>query len=177
MLQKIKAKIRGTIDIHRLIKDGLIAGKNLNIQYGVIIDPGHCWLIEIGDNVTLAPYVHILAHDASTKKALGYTKIGRVVIGNNVFIGAGTTILPNVKIGDNVVIGAKSLVTHDLPANGIYCGHECIKIADYSEWVEKQKARMNNAPIFDKSYTIGNITIDKKMEMREKLMDNIGYVI
>lgn len=149
----------------------------MNIQYGVIIDPGHCWLIEIGDNVTLAPYVHILAHDASTKKALGYTKIGRVVIGNNVFIGAGTTILPNVKIGDNVVIGAKSLVTHDLPANGIYCGHECIKIADYSEWVEKQKARMNNAPIFDKSYTIGNITIDKKMEMREKLMDNIGYVI
>lgn len=42
-------------------------GDNFHAQEGVIIDPGHCWLIEIGNNVTLAPRVHILAHDASTK--------------------------------------------------------------------------------------------------------------
>ena len=47
-----------------------------------IIDPGHCWLISVGDRVTLAPRVHILAHDASLKETLGYTKIGRVKIGN-----------------------------------------------------------------------------------------------
>ena len=60
IIEKIKAKIRGTIDLERLIKDGLSVGDNFHAQEGVIIDPGHCWLIEIGNNVTLAPRVHIL---------------------------------------------------------------------------------------------------------------------
>lgn len=70
------------------IDNGLKIGKNCEIKGEVIIDPGHCWLIEIGDNVTIAPRCHILAHDASTKRFLGHTVVGRVVIGNNVFIGA-----------------------------------------------------------------------------------------
>lgn len=71
------------------IENGLAIGKNAAIMGEVILDPGHCWLIEIGDNVTIAPRVHILAHDASTRREHGYAKIGRVTIGNNVFIGAG----------------------------------------------------------------------------------------
>lgn len=58
-LERIKALVRGSLDIKRLEKNGFVHGKNLNTQHGVIIDPGHCWLIECGDNVTLAPYVHI----------------------------------------------------------------------------------------------------------------------
>lgn len=49
IIEKIKAKIRGTIDLERLIKDGLSVGDNFHAQEGVIIDPGHCWLIEIGE--------------------------------------------------------------------------------------------------------------------------------
>ena len=66
---------------------------------GYELDPSHCWLIEIGDNVTFGPHVQVLAHDASMHNVLGYTKIGRVRIGNNVFIGAGSIVLPNVQIG------------------------------------------------------------------------------
>ncbi len=58
-----------------------------------MIDSSHCWLIQIGDNVTLAPGVHVLAHDASTKRSLGYTKIGIGQGGNNVFGGAHSVIL------------------------------------------------------------------------------------
>ena len=93
LLEKIKIKVRGSIDLQQLKKDGLIVGKNFNAMQGVIIDPGHCWLIEIGDNVTLAPNVHILAHDASMKKSLGYAKIGQVIIGNNVFIHKSSLLL------------------------------------------------------------------------------------
>ena len=177
ILERVKTKIRGTIDINRLKKDGLIVGKNFNTQYGVIIDPGHCWLIEIGDNVTLAPRVHILAHDASTKIPLGYTKIGKVTIGNNVFIGANTVVLPNVQIGNNVVIGAGSIVTTDLPSGGIYLGNPCRKIADYDEWVRKQKERMKSAPIYGESYIIDNITNDQKQQMKAELKDRIGYIV
>ena len=114
LVDKIKAKVRGSLDLDQLKQNGFKYGENFDTQYGVIIDPGHCWLIEIGNNVTLAPRVHILAHDASMKKFLGYTKIAPVKIGNNVFIGAGSIILPGVTIGDNVIVGAGSVVTKDL---------------------------------------------------------------
>lgn len=177
VFEYFKTKIRGSIDIDKLKRNGLVVGENLNIQYGVIIDPGHCWLIEIGDNVTLAPRVHILAHDASTKIPLGYTKIGRVSIGSNVFIGANTIVLPNVRIGDNVVIGAGSLVSHDIQGGGVYCGNPCVKIADYNEWVKKHKDMMQLAPRYDVHYIIGNITEEKKMQMKEELKDKIGFIV
>lgn len=176
-LERIKILIRGSLDIKRLEKNGFVHGKNFNAQHAVIIDPGHCWLIECGDNVTLAPYVHILAHDASTKISLGYTKIGKVKIGNNVFIGAGSTVLPGVTIGDDVIIGSMSLVTSNLLKSGVYAGNPCVKIMEYDEFVEKHKKKMKNSPIFDESYIIGNITEDKKEKMKEMLCDKIGYIV
>ena len=41
------------------IANGLKIGKNHNIKEEVIIDPSHCFLISIGDNVTIAPRAHI----------------------------------------------------------------------------------------------------------------------
>ena len=177
IIDTIKAKVRGTINLKQLIKDGLIIGKNFNVQEGVIIDPGHCWLIEIGDNVTLAPRVHILAHDASMNKSLGYVKIGRVNIGNNVFIGAGTIVLPNVTIGDNTIIGAGSVVTHSLERNGVYVGNPIRKIYNYNEWIEKEKKLINHVEKFDESYKIYAITKEKKDEMKKKLEKEIGYIV
>lgn len=102
----------------------------------MIIDPGHCWLITIGDNVTLAPRVH-----ASTKLYLGYTKIGCVEIGNNVFIGTGSIILPNVKISDNVIVGAGSVVTKNL-TSGVYAGNPCTLISSYESYMDRQKDKI-----------------------------------
>lgn len=177
MIEHIKTLIRGTINIKRLVKDGLKHGKNLNIQHGVIIDPGHCWLIEIGDNVTLAPNVHVLAHDASTKRFLGYTKIAKTIIGNNVFVGAGSIILPGVSIGDNVVIGAGSVVTSNLSGNGLYVGNPAKKIMDLDIWLDKKQIEINNSIIYDESYIIGNITEEKKKKMNDDLSDKIGYIV
>ena len=42
---------------------------------------------------------------------------GNVIIGDNVYIGAGAKILPNVKIGNNVKIGANAVVIEDIPDN------------------------------------------------------------
>lgn len=176
IVDRIKVKIRGTINLEQLKKDGLKIGKNFNVQEGCIIDPGHCWLIKIGDNVTLAPNVHILAHDASTKIPLGYTKIGKVKIGNNVFIGAGSIILPGVTIGDNVIIGSMSLVTKNLKSNCVYGGNPCKKIMGYDEFVEKHKDKMTNAYKFDENYTISNIDEEKKEEMNKKLENGMGYI-
>ena len=53
-----------------------------------------------------------------------------VKIGNNVWIGSDTTILPGVTIGDNSVIGAKSLVVKDIPENVIAIGSPCRQIKE-----------------------------------------------
>lgn len=67
---------------------GVRIGKNFDAPDSVI-DYCFGFLVTIGDNVTLSGTT-VLAHDGSTKKILGYSKVGNVVIGNNVFVGYGS---------------------------------------------------------------------------------------
>ena len=114
-LRTIYYRICHIHSVKEWVKEGLVIGENFHMFEVVIIDSSHIWHIEIGDDVTLAPRVLIFAHDGSTKKHVNYTKIGRVKIGNRVFIGAGSVILPGVTIGDDAAIGAGSVVTRDIP--------------------------------------------------------------
>lgn len=170
-------RLRGEFTTEKLIKMGMTVGKNFKRLNGVILDPGHCWLIEIGDNVTLAPRVHILCHDASTKQFLGYTKIGRVNIGNNVFVGTDTVVLPGVTIGDNVIVGANSTVTHDIPDNTVVAGSPARVICSLEQYVNKEKRRMKDAPCYDETYTLRkNVSMELRMKQKEELKGKIGYI-
>jgi maltose O-acetyltransferase len=156
----------------------MVVGENFKRLHGVILDPAHCWLITIGNNVTMAPNVHILAHDASTFNELGYTKIGKVTIGNNVFIGAGSIVLPNVTIGDNVIIGAGSVVTKNIESNSVYAGNPAVKLIDYCDYINKQKSKMTPSNTFSEEYTLRNkkITSTQKLKMNQTLESGIGFV-
>lgn len=175
-LKDIIRTIIGEVPTKRLIQRGLKVGKNFNRQQGCFIDPTHCWLIEIGDNVTMSIRVVLMAHDASTKKILGYTKIGKIKIGNNVFLGANTTVLPNIKIGDNSIVGANSVVTKDVPANCVVAGNPAKIICTIDEYREKNENMMRNN-ILGEEYTMrANVDEQKKREMIEILNDGIGYI-
>ena len=165
----IIAKIRGTIPLSKLEGLGFRHGRNFQMMPEVIIDPSHCFLISCGDDVTIAPRVHILAHDASTKRALDYTRISPVVIGNEVFIGAGSIILPGVTVGDRVVIGAGSVVTKSLPGNGVYAGSPARRICSYDEYVDRNRKALAESPVYDASYVIDVCTEAKKREMQDAL--------
>lgn len=155
-IKKIIRRLQGEIDVEKLVKRGLVVGENLTIMGGVIIDPAHCWHIKIGDNVTLAPRVHILAHDASTKLFLGYTLVKNVKIGDNVFVGAGSIILPGITIGDNVVVGAGSVVSHDIPSNSVVVGNPARVIKHLAEFLGKEKNLMNEGNRFGEEFTLRN---------------------
>lgn len=177
ILKEFVYRLRGEYTTEKLIKMGLKVGHNFKRLNGVILDPAHCWLITIGDNVTIAPRVHILAHDASTKEFLNYTKIGRVNIGNNVFIGAESVVLPNVTIGDSVVIGANSTVTKDIPSNSVYAGNPAKFICTIEEYIEKNKRKMEVSPVYGEEYTLRkNVDNKKKNIMYNDLKDKIGYI-
>ena len=167
-LKSIVYRLRSEVSTKDLIKFGLTIGKNFNRQEKCIIDQSHCWLIKIGDNVTLAPHVHILAHDASTWSAIGYTKIAPVIIGNNVFVGAGAIILPGVTIGDNTIIGSGSVVTQDIPGNSVSAGCPSKVISSYDEYVEKNRKLLEVSPKYDKSHTLRNRELYCRYERRNE---------
>lgn len=190
MLAKIYLAIRAFIR-HRIlhiddrsqleiaISNGLRMGKNCSVMGECIIDPGHCWLIEIGDRVTLAPRVHILAHDASTKRELGHTALAPVKIGSDVFVGAGSIILPGVTIGDHVVVGAGSVVSRSIPADSVAVGCPARVVGSYTDYMAKRRKQMQECPCYDWSYTLGGgITEEKRLQMVYELeKKGRGFVV
>lgn len=178
IIRRMIFKIRGEMDIEKLKKKGLIIGEETFINFGCVIDESFCHLVEIGNRVVFAPRVHILAHDASTKKSIGYTKIGCVTIGDDVFVGAGTIILPNIRIGNKVVVGAGSVVTSDIPDNSVVVGVPAKIISSYDEYMSKEKNRMSNLPVYKINYTVnGGVTDDMKRSMKNELLKARGGFI
>lgn len=161
-----------------LVKQGLTVGQNFSMLEDVYIDPSHLWLIAIGNDVTLAPRTQILAHDASTKQHLGKTRLGKVVIGDRVFVGASAIILPGVTIGSEVIIGTGSVVTKDIPSGVVVAGNPARVIGSLSEFLASRTSEMHSSPNFGMEYTIrGHVTEDKKREMVSKMRERIGYIV
>jgi len=83
--------------------------------------------LNIGNNVIIAKGTMIFTHDASVKNMKKFNIIKEefkeVKIEDNVFIGAGSIILPGITIGENTIIGAGSVVTRDIPKNCIAAGN------------------------------------------------------
>jgi len=157
---------------------GLVVGQNFHMLQDVAIDWSHCWHIRIGDDVTLARGVIILAHDASTKGSLGYTRIGKVDIGDRVFVGAASLILPGVRVGNDVVIGAGSVVTHDVADGTVVAGNPARVIATRDEWVARKRHELESSVIFGHEYTVGGgVTDSMKDEMNAGMVDRIGYIV
>jgi maltose O-acetyltransferase len=176
--RKILSKLRGDLTVDKLIDSGLILGKNVQIKKDVIIDPSHCWLIEICDDVVIAPRAIILAHDASSIHGKA-TRIGNVKIGKKTFVGAGAIILPGVKVGENVVIGAGSVVTKDIPDNAIVVGNPCNIIGNRLESEQRHQNNLTLKPIYPwPEFGIeGGITNEQKNKMKNDLKDTSGYLV
>lgn len=157
--------------MERLEMNGLRYGKNFHL-YNSFIDEGHAFLVEIGDDVTITNST-ILAHDASTKLDLNYSRVGGVTIGNRVFIGYGTIVLPNVKIGNDVIIGAGSVVTKDVPDDSVAVGNPAKVIGKKSEYIERNRAFLNVKPTFHTYFP--QKTLEEKAQMIKELRDSDGF--
>ncbi len=170
----IKLHLKKPIDyssIEYLRSRGVQIGENVHL-FNTNIDFCHGFLVSIGDNVTLTG-VTVLAHDASTQIPLGVSKVGRVKIGNNVFVGRGSIILPGVSIGDNCVIGAGSVVSNSIPSNSVAVGNPARVVSSYEEFVEKHRRQMGHCPVFPTLWS--EKSEEEKAEMKEKLEKSIGY--
>ncbi len=152
---------------------GVTIGKNFDGPDSAI---DYCFghLVTIGDNVTISGTT-ILAHDGSTKKFLGYSKVGPVTIGNNVFIGYGCVVLPNVTIGNNVIVGAGTVISKDIPDNVVVVrGTDTTYrvLCTFDEYIEKQRKRLNELPVSNILFT--DKTDEQWTEWKQELYKSGG---
>lgn len=110
------------------------------------VDINRADYINIGKNCCLS-VVSILAHDYSwytlleSKNDILPDPGGRVVIGDNCFIGYQSLILKDTIIGDNVIIGARSVVKGNIPSNTVWAGIPAKQICTVDEFYEKRKKK------------------------------------
>lgn len=107
-------------------------GKPRYIQLDAFLDP--LGGLSLGEGVVISTKVIVLTHDYSYTVALA--AIGKrpqtdvaifkpVVIGQNVFIGAGAILLPGTEIGRNCIVGSGAVVKGVIPDNSIVVGNPC----------------------------------------------------
>ena len=114
------------------------------------------YLLSFGDNVHVATGVRFVTHDVTAlmfrhmEPEQRHTKrVGPIEVGNDVFIGAGATILYDVKIGDRVIVAAGALVNRDLPSGGVYGGVPARRLSDFDGYLARSREYSRQVPWTD----------------------------
>jgi acetyltransferase-like isoleucine patch superfamily enzyme len=124
---------------------GMKIGKNCDILDIVGNFGSEPYLILLGDNVTIARGVIFITHDGATtvmrnvdqrwtKETGLYRKID---VGENVFVGINSILMPGVHIGANSVIGAGSVVTKDVSPDTVVAGNPAKVVGSMTVYTEK----------------------------------------
>ncbi len=102
-------------------------------------------LIGLGDRVTISSDVRFITHDGvgwlfPDGDGLRHYWLGRIEIGDDVFVGARATILPGVRIGDRCVVAAGSVVTRSVPSGSVVGGNPAKIIGQFDELEAKVRS-------------------------------------
>lgn len=144
---------------------GVVIGNSCSISKSVNFG-SEPYLISIGDHVQLTDNVKFFNHGGGWVLRNKYPKFdffGKIKIGNNVYIGSSSLILPGVIIGDNVLIGAGSVVTKSIPSNCVVGGNPARILCDLENF-EKKYVKFN--------LNIKGLSILEKKEYLLKLEKN-----
>jgi len=103
------------------------------------------WLITIGNNVHITSGCTFVTHDGGTlilrKEIPDLEWTAPITIGNDVYIGIRSIILPGVNIGNRVIIGAGSIVSKNIPDNSVAVGSPARVIKTVDEYLEQLKGK------------------------------------
>ena len=98
------------------------------------------YLITVGNNCQITKGVKIFTHGGSMAARVKYPNFdsfGKVVIGDNVYLGTNTLIMPGVKIGNNVMVAAGSVVTNSVPSHVVIGGNPARIICTVDQYIER----------------------------------------
>ncbi len=145
--------------IKQLQSRGLKIGKDVYVAPRVEFDHNYPYLIEVQDHCRISADTLILAHDATTFRALDATRLGRVRILEGTFIGQRCIILPGCTIGPGALIAAGSVVNRDIGEGQCAAGNPARPYGKYADLIEKYRAELETAFLVDKErYLKGEIS-------------------
>jgi acetyltransferase-like isoleucine patch superfamily enzyme len=104
---------------------------------------GEPHLTEIGDNVWITVGCRFIHHDGGIAmlnragKTDAVNVVGRIILHDNVFIGAGSTVMGDVEIGPNAVVASGSVVTRDVAEGTVVGGCPAKPICTIQEYLAK----------------------------------------
>lgn len=127
-------------------KGGVKLGSNCLICSPLPYGRDAC-LLEIKDNTVVSVKVDFILHDFSISKVIPGTSnlFGKIVVGNNCFVGARSVIMYGVELADNIIVAAGSVVTKSFSeSNIIIGGNPARKIGTWDALREKSKPYANN---------------------------------
>lgn len=157
------------------IEQGLKVGKNVYIMEDVEFDVNYPFLIEIGDDCRISKGVRILAHDATTFRELGITRLAPVKILEGTFIAEKAIILPGVTIGPRALIAAGSVVNRDIGEDKAAAGNPARPYGNYSDLAKKYAEKANTSTVINKiDFESGRVGLDNITKSIEK--DGIVFV-
>ncbi len=169
LLVKIKYRLkrRDKEVINQYFRDmGMKIGKGCNIVPNITTTEPY--LIEIGNNTTLAGGVSLCTHDNSVSKIIPNCTdmFGRIVIGNNCFIGQNALVMYGVTIADNTIVAAGSVVASSFLEGGLIIGGNPARIiGTCKEFAEKYEDKVFNLDLIPKDQ------LKKRIEQSDKLIE------
>lgn len=114
---------------------GVKVGEKTSFALMVMLDVMFPEKISVGRNSVIGYNTTILAHEYLIREY----RLGEVKIGDEVLIGANSTLLPGIEIGNGAIVSAGTLVHKDVPA-GCFVGGNPMKMIYTAEEMEKRKA-------------------------------------
>jgi hypothetical protein len=133
--------------IDRLCAQGMRVGKLVVIMNDVVFDAAYPWLIEIEDGCRISADVRILAHDATPFRDLGVTRLGRVRLLRDTFIGERAIILPGVTIGPRAMVAAGSLVSRDVGPGVLVSGNPARVYGQFDDYLARIAAEVGTSKL------------------------------
>lgn len=146
--------VRRALERRRAQKDPVAFARSLGVTirgnvrfYGIdrAMFGSEPWLITIGDNVYITAGCQFITHDGGTlilrKEYPDLEWTAPIEIGNDVYLGLRTMILPGVAIGDRVIVAAGSVVTKDIPSGCVAAGVPARVISSMDDYVERITAK------------------------------------
>lgn len=144
---KLRMRVRWTPNV------GLAYARSLGVEVGEgsrIYDVGfgsEPWLVKVGRNTWLTAGTQLVTHDGSIRvikngpyavaNPASLNRYGKIVIGDNCFVGIRSIILPNVTVGNNCIVAAGSVVTKDVPDGTIVGGNPARVIGTTADFALK----------------------------------------
>ena len=113
--------------------------KQIACEFWIAAEP---YLISVGNRCQITKDVKFFTHGGSNVVRdldSSFDCFGKVKIGNNVYIGNNTLVMPGVTVGDNVLIAAGSVVTKSVPSDSVVGGNPAKVICSRKEYYERNK--------------------------------------